>query len=257
MSSNQNPPDRGVSRYSAATDALTEALVEVWRACSEQPGVNLPEALSYALDRAARSLGFILDEDGNPLPGEEITQAAGDGLVQHRHGSWKADHVRPLAYTLDLLSGGAPMIDDYDRLSGCGRTSEDAVVVYLQSAYLDVDEQRAVDLVANADDVILAAKGLNGCAAAAGGEIALRDGLIKRQPLVEDPVAIYDSQPDSLHRAGVITKVTPIGVEANGLSLLIATNDERLLVEGDFVWNGRTWIPGAWWMVLEAVALHS
>jgi hypothetical protein len=101
--------------YQSYNDAVTElahALVWVWTVCESlstdadspiRSGANLPEALSYALGEAAVILGLDRDDDGSPLEGTGAWEAAGDGLVRHRPGSWEAGHVRPLTFAPDLI----------------------------------------------------------------------------------------------------------------------------------------------------------
>jgi hypothetical protein len=97
--------------YRAAVTNLASVLVEVWQACENGYdhhrglGVvgNLPEALSYALGRAAVLLGFDSDTNGTLIEGDLARQIAADMLVCHRPGSWEADHVRQLVYPPDLI----------------------------------------------------------------------------------------------------------------------------------------------------------
>ncbi len=99
-------PDDPEAAYRLAVDQLTAALVEVWVACEQNvsadsgAGSNLPEALSYALGAAARSLGL----DPGPIEADEDrTDAATEGLVRHRSGSWEADAMRPLVFPVAWL----------------------------------------------------------------------------------------------------------------------------------------------------------
>jgi hypothetical protein len=100
-------PDDPVTAYRLAVEHLTAALVEVWVICEQSAGagsggsgLNLPEALSYALGLAAQSLGL----DPGSIEGEENrNDAATEGLVRHRSGSWEAAAVRPLVFPVAWL----------------------------------------------------------------------------------------------------------------------------------------------------------
>jgi hypothetical protein len=91
--------------YAEAVGDLADALCATWRACGV-PGRNLPEALSYALELAARAL---LDDD--PVTAELLAIYGGEVdqnlatalLVAHRPGSWEAAHVVGLTFPVDLL----------------------------------------------------------------------------------------------------------------------------------------------------------
>jgi hypothetical protein len=100
-------PDDPVTAYRLAVDRLTAALVEVWVACEQNvgagssgSGLNLPEALSYALGRAARSLGL---DPGSIEAEERRNDDAAEGLVRHRPGSWEAAALRPLVFPVAWL----------------------------------------------------------------------------------------------------------------------------------------------------------
>lgn len=101
-------PGDPVAAYQLAVERLAAALVEVWAACeqgaeadSNGTGLNLPEALSYALGLAARTLGF----DPGSIEGEENrNEAAAEGLVRHRSGSWEAAAMRPLVFPVAWLT---------------------------------------------------------------------------------------------------------------------------------------------------------
>lgn len=88
--------------YSDAVDTLTDALVQVWvvcernaRATGTRHGTNLPEALSYALGLTAQALGL----DPGPIHSDDARHdAATEGLVRHRPGSWEAAAIRRLAF---------------------------------------------------------------------------------------------------------------------------------------------------------------
>lgn len=108
-------PGDPVAAYRLAVEHLAAALVEVWAVCersaeaqSNGKGLNLPEALSYALGPAAQSLrldpGSIEDEANR-------NDAATEGLVRHRSGSWEAGAMRPLVYPVAWLPG--PVAPDH------------------------------------------------------------------------------------------------------------------------------------------------
>ena len=95
-----------------ATKALTDALVQVWRACdrpvarpdgSTYAAGNLPETLSYALGLAAKRLGAGTDDEGRATGGEWARDVAGELLVRHRPGSWEAQHVIALVFPPGLI----------------------------------------------------------------------------------------------------------------------------------------------------------
>jgi hypothetical protein len=97
-----------LSDYQEGVERLAGALEEVWRACAKVDGLNLPEALSYALGLSAKRLaGAVLasDADRGLEPGEAgvLCEAAGDLLVRHRPGSWEAEHVWRLVFPPDLV----------------------------------------------------------------------------------------------------------------------------------------------------------
>jgi hypothetical protein len=93
--------------YRDAVDTLTDALVQVWvvcernaRATGTRHGTNLPEALSYALGLTANALGL----DPGPIHSDDTRhEAATEGLVRHRPGSWEAAAVRPLIFPIAWL----------------------------------------------------------------------------------------------------------------------------------------------------------
>ena len=57
MSAADTPSRRqALSDYHQGVERLANALEEVWRACDQVDGLNLAEALSYALGTAAKRL---------------------------------------------------------------------------------------------------------------------------------------------------------------------------------------------------------
>ena len=100
-------PGDPVAAYRLAVEHLATALVEVWAICEQSAdaggngtGLNLPEALSYALGLAARSLGL---DPGSIEDEENRNDIATEGLVRHRSGSWEAAAMRPLVYPVAWL----------------------------------------------------------------------------------------------------------------------------------------------------------
>jgi len=100
-------PGDPVAAYRLAVEHLAAALVEVWAVCEQSAearsngtGLNLPEALSYALGLAAQSLGL---DPGSIEDEENRNDAATEGLVRHRSGSWEAAAMRPLVYPVAWL----------------------------------------------------------------------------------------------------------------------------------------------------------
>jgi hypothetical protein len=88
--------------YEAVVEELAGALCRTWHACAV-PGANLPEALSYALGLAARTLAAEVDA-GCPAADELDQELATAILVGQRPGSWEAAAVANLAYPVELLS---------------------------------------------------------------------------------------------------------------------------------------------------------
>lgn len=87
--------------YEAVVEDLAGALCRTWHACAV-PGANLPEALSYALGLAARTLVAEI-EAGRPAGNEADQELATAILVGQRPGSWEAAAVANLAYPVELL----------------------------------------------------------------------------------------------------------------------------------------------------------
>jgi hypothetical protein len=100
-------PADPVAASRRAVQHLVTALARVGTVCeqsaearSNETGLNLPQALSYALGLAAQSLGL----GPGPIEAEENrNDTATEGLVRHRSGSWEPAAVRPLVFPVAWL----------------------------------------------------------------------------------------------------------------------------------------------------------
>ena len=100
-------PADPVAASRRAVQHLVTALARIWAVCEQSagaqsngPGLNLPEALSYALGLAAQSLGL---DPGSIEDEESRNDVATEGLVRRRSGSWEAAAMRPLVYPVAWL----------------------------------------------------------------------------------------------------------------------------------------------------------
>lgn len=93
-------------RYRNAFENLTSSLEQVWLACGETDGYNLPEALARALAVVATRVTHRSTDQLDALADEPEDTA--EVLVCHRPSSWEAGYVR------QLVIGYGPVEDRTD-----------------------------------------------------------------------------------------------------------------------------------------------